>query len=478
MRNAAAALLFFILVTTTFAQDAGDPGIGDDFYPALGNGGYDVKAYLIDLAISDDLREIEEGVVTITATATHDLSAFNLDFLGMTVDMVTVNGIDAPFTREGRELTITPAETLAEGQGIEIVVSYHGVPGMTADGDDIDFNNGWFYYDTGVLVASEPDGSAVWFPSNDHPLDKAIFRFVIDVPAPYVVAANGMLVGIAADDERITYTWDMDYPMATYLATVNIQTFEERADESESGVSIRNYFPQALADAGERIFARQGEMIDYFETVFGPYPFDQYGVVVADTALGFALETQTLTLFGKSVIQRGTSASGLPAESVIAHELAHQWFGDSLSLTTWRDIWLNEGFATYAQVLWAEHAYGYAVASQMLGQYYAQIRNPIFALEGMAAPADPPPDQLFNSSVYLRGGWTLHALRLHIGDEAFFTLLRTYSEKFKYGNVTTQDFIDLAVEVSGDASAAELLQAWLYEEGLPDVPQMGLFGTG
>jgi aminopeptidase N len=477
MRKAAAALLFFVILISAYAQDAGEPGIGDDFYPTLGNGGYDVQTYLIDLTVSDDLREIEAGLVTISAVATQDLSAFNLDFFGMTVEHVGVDDAPAAFSRDGREMTVTPVYPLTVGQSFIVRVAYSGTPGTDEDGDDLDFNNGWFYYDTGILVASEPDGSAVWYPANDHPLDKAKFRFVIDVPAPYVVAANGALVSAKETGERITYTWDMDYPMATYLATVNIQTFEERTDESESGVHIRNYFPEDLADEGERVFAKQAEMIDYFETVFGPYPFGQYGVVVADVNLSFALETQTISLFGKNVIQRGAMASGTSAESVIAHELAHQWFGNSLTPATWRDIWLNEGFASYAQVLWAEHEYGPDAANRLLGEFYGAIRNPLLAMRGVAAPGDPPPNQLFNASVYLRGGWTLHALRLHIGDEAFFALLLEYAERFKYGNVTTQDFIDLTVEISGDETAADLLNAWLYEESVPDVPQMGLFGT-
>lgn len=475
MRKVAAVLLFIALFSVSVAQEAGEPGIGDDFYPMLGNGGYDVQTYLIDLTVSDDLREIEAGLVTISAVATQDLSAFNLDFLGMTVEHVGVDGAPAAFSRDGREMTVTPVYPLMEGQLFIVRVAYSGTPGTDEDGDDLDFNNGWSHYDTGVLVASEPDGSAVWYPANDHPLDKAKFRFVIDVPAPYVVAANGALVSREEAGDRITYTWDMDYPTATYLATVNIQTFEERTDESESGVHIRNYFPVDLADAGERVFSKQAEMIDYFETIFGPYPFDQYGVVVADVNLNFALETQTISLFGKNIIQPDVVTS---AETIIAHELAHQWFGNSLTPATWQDIWLNEGFATYAQVLWAEHTYGIDAAHEMLGQYYGTIRSPLFAMGGGGAPGDPPPSQLFNTSVYLRGGWTLHALRLHIGDDAFFELLLEYAERYKYGNVTTQEFIDLAVEISGDETTAELLNAWLYEEAVPDVPQMGLFGTG
>lgn len=478
MRKAAAALFVFILGISTFAQDAGAPGIGDDFYPTLGNGGYDVQTYLIDLTVSDDLREIMAGLVTIEAVATQDLSTFNLDFLGMTVEHVTVNDAPVAFSREGREMTVIPVYPLTSGQPFVVRVAYSGIPGLDEDSDDLDFNNGWFAYGTGVLVASEPDGSAMWYPANDHPLDKAKFRFVIDVPAPYVVAANGALVSREEAGQRITYTWDMDYPMATYLATVNIQTFKERTDSSQSRVHIRNYFPEILADDGERVFSKQAEMIDYFETIFGPYPFDQYGVVVADINLGFALETQTISLFGKNIIRQGAMASGTSAESVIAHELAHQWFGNSLTPATWQDIWLNEGFATYAQVLWAEHEYGADVAHEMLVEYYGGIRSPLLAMFGIAAPGNPPPDQLFNTSVYLRGGWTLHALRLHIGDDAFFELLLQYAERFRYGNVTTQDFIDLTVAISGDATAAGLLNAWLYEEAVPDVPQMGLFGTG
>ena len=163
MHKVIAGLFALLIVSIALAQSAGEPGIGDDFYPTLGNGGYDVQTYLIDLTISDDLTEIEGGVVTISATATQDLSAFNLDFLGMTVDEVTVNGTAAEFSRDDREMTITPDEALTEDETMEIVVTYHGVPGTDEDGDDLDFNNGWFYYDTGVLVASEPDGSGSGF---------------------------------------------------------------------------------------------------------------------------------------------------------------------------------------------------------------------------------------------------------------------------------------------------------------------------
>ena len=476
MRKAIVYLLVLLVFNGALAQTAGTPGIGDDFYPELGNGGYDVQLYRIQLDVSDDLSSIV-GATTLEIVATQDLSAFNLDFLGMTIDSIEIDEQSAQYSRDGRELTVTPAAALTTGSVYSVRVAYHGTPGTDEDGDSLQFNNGWFKYDTGVLVASEPDGSAVWFPANDHPLDKAKFQFVISVPAPFVVAANGTLSGTTLVGDRTTYTWEMNYPMATYLATVNIQTFEERTDMTASGVKIRNYFPAAIADEGEATFARQADMIDYFETVFGSYPFDVYGVVVADIGLGFALETQTLSLFGKNIVVNGTSASGIPAESIIAHELAHQWFGNSLTPATWRDLWLNEGFASYAQVLWVEHEEGAARANELLVSFYAQIRNPLLIAQGGSAPGTPPPERLFNTSVYLRGAWVLHALRLQIGDAAFFKLLRTYADTFQYGNVKTLDFIGMAVAISGDPTATSLLNAWIYEAGVPDVPQMNLFGT-
>jgi len=475
MRNVTAALLILVVLTVgvAWAQEAGDPSIGDDFYPWLGNGGYDVAHYLIDLDVSDDLISLD-GFVEIEATATQDLSSFNLDFVGMTVDSITLNGVEATFERTGGELTITPAEALAEGEAFTLRVAYYGVPGQDDDGRALDFSGGWYTYETGVLVAGEPDGARGWFPCNDHPLDKATFSFKISVPAGYEVAANGELTAEYIENDRMTYEWEMRDVMATYLATVNIQDFEVRTDESVGGVPIRNYFPAALADDGEATFTRQAEMIDFFETVFGEYPFEMYGVVVADTELGFALETQTMTLFGSDVIT-SKSWGDTSNESVIAHELAHQWFGNKVSLATWRDLWLNEGFATYAQILWDEYNDGRAEVNRVVKLYYTSLKSSAIPPE-MAAPGNPPESYLFNQSVYVRGALTLHALRLQVGDEAFFKILREWTQRYGYTNATTQNLIDLAVEISGDEGVRDLMDAWLYQVALPDIPQMQLFG--
>ncbi|HEX2623502.1 MAG TPA: M1 family aminopeptidase, partial [Phototrophicaceae bacterium] len=240
------------------------------------------------------------------------------------------------------------------------------------------------------------------------------------------------------------------------------------------GLPIRNYFPAALADDGEVVFSHVKEMIPYFETVFGPFPFDVYGAVVADTDLSFALETQTMSLFGRDIITKQTGRrSPDGAQGVIAHELSHQWFGDSVSLTTWEDIWLNEGFASYAQALWLEHTQGVEVRDNLLRGWYTIITDPKLVANGFAKPGKPPRNSLFNTAVYLRGGWTLHALRLKIGDEKFFETLKTYTKTYAYGNATTADFIAIAEQVSGE-DLQQLFQDWLYTDAVPNVPEMGL----
>ena len=467
------ALAVLLASGGALAQDAapGDPGLGDSYFPTLGNGGYDVTHYTIDLDADLDSGEISGGV-SIAAEATQPLSAFNLDFSGYTIDSITVDGDEADFSRARRELTITPDAPLAVGDAFVVEVTYAGIPGEDVDtGGGPVFAQGWTQYADGVFVASEPAGAANWYPSNDHPLDKATYTFRITVPEDYVVAANGLLQETIEEGDSVTYVWESIHPMATYLATVNIGEFTVQEDRGPNGLPIRNYFPTALSGRGEDVFARQPEMIALFSRLFGPYPFEAYGVVVANVELGFALETQTLSLFGRDILSPFNFGS--QAEEVIAHELAHQWFGDSVTPARWQDIWLNEGFATYAEALWIEYDQGEAALDRYMRSLYAVISQPQFNISGIAMPGLPPPSDLFNTSVYLRGGWTLHALRLEVGDDVFFDILRSYYDRFKYSNVTTKDFVDVAEEVSGQ-NLDNFFNRWLYQPRVPPVPEMGL----
>jgi aminopeptidase N len=211
-------------------------------------------------------------------------------------------------------------------------------------------------------------------------------------------------------------------------------------------------------------------MMAFYIDTFGPYPFEAYGVAVADTMLFFALETQTISLFGAQVVPdavTGVITEASDAEVVVAHELAHQWFGNSVTPKNWEDIWLNEGFATYASALWIDHRYGSRTFDRMMRSFYNNISRREYT------PGDPIDDGLFNTGVYQQGAWTLHALRLKVGDETFFGILRTYVERYQYGNASTADFIALAEELSGE-DLQPLFDDWLYSGGVPPVPEMGL----
>ena len=438
----------------------GTAGLDDEYFPNLGNGGYDVQHYTIVLSVDMESGEID-AETTIEATATQDLSGFNLDLRGLEVSEILLDEEAIEFSREGSEMTLTPNSTLVEGSQFVVMVRYAGEPnGATLAG--IPLAMGWNQYDRGVYVASEPAGAQTWYPVNDHPLDKATYTYEITVPQPYVVAANGLLVETIEDGDLVTYIWEASDPMASYLATVNIAEYVLLEEEGPAGLPIRNYFPADVANEASALFGNTAEMIALFNDRFGPYPFEAYGVVMADRNLGFALETQTISLFGRNILTNGR------AESTIAHELAHQWFGNSISPASWQDIWLNEGFASYAMVLWAEHLGGVEYRDTMVGVFYDQMAD------GSYPPvADPSPNALFNSAVYYRGALTLHALRLAVGDEVFFDILRTYSERFHNGNAITADFIAIAEELS-QQDLADFFNVWLYETNLPPIPELDL----
>lgn len=468
MKSIAIVLVFSLLMTagTAAAQDdspqTGSSGMGDPYFPNIGNGGYDAEHYTINLSWDEQTNEIT-GSTTILAKANLALATFNLDFLGFEIEHVLVDGEDAAYTREERELEITPENPLRQDETFEVIVSYSGVPGAGVDDFYDVFARGWMRYPTGVYVASEPDGAAYWYPVNDHPLDKASYTFIITVPDAYTAAANGQLVDVVDNpDPTTTFTWEARDEMASYLATVNIAAFVEQTAVGPHDLPIRFYFPVDEAKQLTRTFSTFPDIIRFYESFLGEFPFQTAGAVVADTRLSFALETQTLILFGKDIAVGRTGA-----EEVIAHELGHEWFGNSVSVTQWKDIWLNEGFATYMSMLWVEHSRGQAAMLREMNTYYtiiaAQTRQ-------NTAPANPPQDDLFNDGVYLRGAWALHALRLSVGDQTFFDILRAYYDRFKYSNATTADFISIASEVSGQ-DMNDLLHAWLFDERVPAKPK-------
>ena len=440
--------------------EAGAPGIGDPYFPLEGNGGYDVEHY--DLALGyDPETDRLDGVARITAKAMQSLSRFDLDLQQLEVSDVEVEGRSAEFARDGQELQITPHNRLNEHSTFHVTVAYGGVP-ETIVGSPIVFGSpyGFLHTPDGQFVGAEPNAASTWFPSSDHPADKATYTFRVSVPAGKGVVANGRLISQETRGGTSTFTWDMAQPMASYLATVDTGDWEIRSGFTPGG--IPNYVavdPAIIAanpTAVDYYFDTSAEATDLWNETFGPYPFDVTGAIVDDARfngrpLGFSLETQTKPVY-----------SGFRSTTTIAHELAHQWFGDSVSPRTWPNIWLNEGFATFAEYLWLAHRGTRSAHDSFLQDYSRSATSSFWRV----VVADPQRDTMFASAVYRRGGMTLQALREKIGDEAFFRILRTWTAEHRYGDATTEEFMALSEEISGQ-DLDHFFQVWLYEPVKP-----------
>jgi aminopeptidase N len=448
----------------------GSPGSGDPYFPTSGNGGYDVQSYSISLDI-DPTSGVIAGNEVVTALATQDLSAFYLDLSGLTVSAVTVDGAGAEFRREGKELRVDLPAAVKAGARFSVAIEYTGVPAPTLGKL---YTMGWQKIGDTIFTLDEPQGAATWFPVNDVPSDKASYTFRLTVPPAYTATANGVLTGTETTGTKRTFIWKMDQPMASYLAQVDVGRFTLETSTSAGGVPLRSYFAAGLESTAHKAFARMGEVLDYYASLFGPYPFPVYGVVVPDAVTGAAMENQALSLYGRDVLEKNM---GDPTTGAIylSHELAHQWFGDSVTIERWDDIWLAEGFATYASWLWLEHDLGPRALQGQVAESETMLAKSI-----ESPPGTPGPDHLFGTSVYRRGALTLHALRLTVGDEAFFAILRSWAEEHKYGAGDTADFIALAKQKAPQIPAARLdtlFQEWLYGKTLPALPAAAAGGS-
>jgi aminopeptidase N len=443
----------------------GAPGIGDAYYPTYGNGGYDVRSYGLDVAY-DPASDHLDGKASIKAVATQNLCSFNLDLVGLTVRRVKVNGRWARWSRSGQEFTVTPKRPLKKWRRFRIAVRYDGVPvEFTLPGFDI--RTGFMTTPDGVTVAGQPEVAAAWYPVNDHPLDKASYSFEVTVPAAYEVVANGVLRDV--DDHRgwRTWEWHAREPMASYLATIDIGFWDVDRWRTDSGIPVYDAVDSAITGGLRAVIdsslARQGEVLDLLTAAFGPYPFSTVGAIVDNQDdLFFALETQTRPVYSKYfwLDAQGNPVNG---DSVVVHELAHQWFGDDVALARWQDIWLNEGFATYAEWLWAEHE-GDATPQEIFQATYDAIPagDPFWSV----VIGDPGVDLLFDNAVYVRGAMTLQALRNEVGDDMFWAIIRGWAASKSGGNATTPEFIALAEEISGQ-QLDDLFTTWLFTPGKP-----------
>ncbi|MEV6488598.1 M1 family metallopeptidase [Actinoplanes sp. NPDC051633] len=464
VRKLAVVLALVLSVTLTGAASSARPGavgIGDPYYPLDGNGGYDVKHY--DLAIRyAPATDALAGVATIRARATQHLSAFNLDLDGLTIRSVTVDGRAARWSRAGTELTVTPRRPLHKGGAFVTKIAYDGVPKVIQDPDLGD--GGAFTTSDGVMILGEPDVAQAWYPSNDHPIDKASFSIALTVPKGVEALSNGAPAGRFTRGGWTTWRWEQIEPMATYLAMAAIGQFDVksyRRDGIQFVDGIDPALPKATYDIVARSFAREPEILRFLSGYFGQYPFRAAGGVVdAEGDWGYALENQ-----GRPIYTPDDFPTVEDGSAIIVHELAHQWYGDSVALGRWADIWLNEGFATYAEWLWSEHE-GLGTAQETFDALYA---TPATASLWKYEVADPGAANLFVGAVYNRGAMTLHALRKAVGDKAFFRILKSWAQMNRGGNVTTAKFIRHAERVSGKNLDA-LFTKWLYTASKPATP--------
>ena len=433
------------------ADTVGSPGAGDPFFPLAGNGGIDVTNYSLDLAYQPASHQLS-GTATLQIHATQDLSRFDLDLRGFDVGTVTVNGVEASVARDGQELMITPLHAVRTGDAFTVVVPYAGQPQTVIDPDGS--SEGWVYTSDGAAVVGEPQGSPAWYPANDTPRDKATFTVSMTVPSGLTAVGNGSLQSQTTVNGVTTFTWRESYPMAPYLATITLGRFDVTTGTTPSGIPTYIAVDPRQASSASAVLRKLPAMVSFLENLYGSYPFETVGAIVDDAPqLGYSLETQTKPVFDDA-----------PDEVTLLHELSHMWFGDAVTLGSWPDIWLHEGFATWSEWIWTEQQGGKSAA-----QRFKQLANtPAQQTSFWNPPPGDPGDaqHLFDGTIYQRGAMTLEALRERIGDAQFTDLLRTWYAENRYGTVTTADFVALAERVSGQ-DLRQFFDEWLYQPGKP-----------
>ncbi|HET7356592.1 MAG TPA: M1 family metallopeptidase [Nocardioidaceae bacterium] len=424
---------------------------GDSLFPFAGNGGYDVRHYRVVLGYRPKHNRIE-AVTTIRARAEHGLSSFSLDLSGLRVQTVYVDGRSADFTRHGHELIITPTTPV---RGVFTAsISYGGHPVRHTDPDGS--SEGWIRTPDGATALGEPVGTMTWIPVDNTPRDKARYTFKVTAPVRLAVVANGLLTRRIRHERVVTWTWHERVPMASYLAMVSLGRYRvfRSSMRAVDGRQVPVWsFVQRSLPSQQRARRLLPRIIRFEERHFGAYPMRSVGIVAHKLDVGYALETQDRPVFPGRV----------PA-IVLVHELAHQWYGDSVTLRDWMDIWLNEGFATYAEWLWRD-AHGGPSPSTIFHRLYRK-NGPKAKLWSPAPASFTDPADLFGAPVYERGSMTLQALRERVGSRDFFRILRTWAREHRHGGASTRQFIALSERISGQ-DLHKLFKDWLLTASRP-----------
>lgn len=436
--------------STVGARSAGDP-----YFPLQGNGGYRVEHYNLQL----DYRRATHhlfGHAHLIGHTTKRLSRFDLDLrLSMRVHSVRVNGAPAGYEQPKslrQELVVTTSHELPAGHALRVDVRYAGRAHQIADPDGS--LDGFIITKDGAFVANEPQGAPTWFPVNDTPRDKATYRVAITVPQGLTAVSNGAFRGRTSANGRTTWHWALGTPISSYLVTATIGRFTVRHGTTRSGIPYFDAFDPAERQRAMPVVDDLPRMIDFFSRKYGRYPFGWTGAIVDHAQfVGYALETATRPLFDRA-----------PDALTLAHELAHQWFGDDVTLRRWKDIWLNEGFAEFSDWLWDEHRGGRTAQQHLRGLLRqpastTYVWNPPPAVPGNGA-------NIFDNSVYERGAGALQALRQKLGDPPFFRIMRGWVREHRGGNASVPEFTGYAARISG-VHLHHFFYEWLYKPGKP-----------
>jgi aminopeptidase N len=442
-----------------------DPGlvdVPDAVFPGLGDPRIDVRSYDVVLRVEPpDLRLEGEAELVVRARTDEPLPAFTLDLRGPEVAEATVDGDPAEVERvDDGQIEVTPTAPLEPGVDATVAIAYEGTAGAE-DFPSWDIPVGWQADDVdGAFAMNEPDGTSTWVPCNDHPSDEAPWTITLEVPEGLTGVANGRLDAqpSAGPDGRARWRWVEEEPLATYLVGIAVGAYEldDRDVDGLDGVRATFAWPADLDADARAAFDEHDAILGYFAEEFGPYPNDDAGALVVPVDLGLAMEVQTRPLFGLDAFD---GDGDVPA---LAHELAHQWFGNAVTPASWEDLWLNEGFATYADWMWSDHA-GLAtldaqvgLAVQLVGGSGEAVRSPEAA-------------RAFSPTIYEGGALVLEALRRTIGDDGFRTVLRRWFAEHQGAGATTEDLVALASDVAGEDLTA-FFAAWLDDPARPDLP--------
>jgi len=422
----------------------------DPYVPERGEPDYDVAHYDLDLRYSINSNRLD-GEATITVRPHGELRRISFDLSGLRVTKARVDGRNARWQQRGDKVRVEPASPLSARRDVEIRLRYQGNPGPTPS---VWGPVGWEELTDGVLVASQPTGASTWFPCNDLASQKASYRVRVATASAYRVVVNGTLVSRRSSGSTTTWEYAQPEPTSPYLMAVNIGRYEERP----LGEHVLGAVGVDEAPGFDQAFARLPEMLDLFVDRFGPYPYEApFTVVLCPEPLEIPVEAQGQAMFG-------TNHLASRHHRLIPHELAHQWFGNSVTAARWRDVWLHEGFACYAEWIWSEESGG-SSADRLARTHHERLSG----LAQDLVVGDPGAADMFDDRVYKRGALALHELRGVVGDDAFFGLLRTWTATHRHGVVTSRDFEDLAAEVAG-TSLDRLFHGWLRQAALPTFP--------